>query len=53
MEEVFGMLGQAILAAVGAAGIIALTMWLFFGFDDSGGPLGNYIVAALGSAIGA
>lgn len=53
MEEVFGMMGQAILAAIGAAGILTLTMWLFFGFGDEGGPLGNFIVAALGSAIGA
>lgn len=53
MEEVFGMMGQAILAAIGAAGIIGITMWLFFGHDGNGGPLGNFIVAALGSAIGA
>lgn len=53
MEEVFGLIGQAILAAIGAAGIIGITMWLFFGFGDEGGPLGKFIMAALGSAIGA
>jgi hypothetical protein len=53
MEEVFGLMGQAILAAIGAAGIIALTIWLFFGTDGTGGPLGKYILAVLGSVIGA
>lgn len=53
MEEVFGMMGQAILAAIGAAGIIGITFWLLFGLDGSGGPLGKYILAALESAIGA
>lgn len=53
MEEVFGMMGQAILAALGAAGILGLTFWLFFGLDGSGGALGKYILAVLGSAIGA
>lgn len=53
MEEIFETLGQAILAALGAAGILAITGWLFFGLDGKGGPLGIYILKALGSAIGA
>lgn len=48
MEDVFGILGQAILSAIGAAGVLGLTMWLLFD-----GPLGAYILALLGSAIGA
>ena len=52
MEEVFGILGQAILAAIGAAGIIGLTVWLFFGTDGAGGPIGKYIFTALGSVFG-
>lgn len=53
MEDVFGALGQSILAAIGTAGIMGITFWLLFGFDGNGGPLGTYILAALGSAIGA
>lgn len=52
MEDVFGTMGQAILSAIGAAGILGLTYWLFFGFDGNGGPMGEYIFAALGAAIG-
>ena len=52
MEEVLGMMGQAILAAIGAAGIIGLTVWLFFGTDGTGGPIGKYILGVLGSVVG-
>lgn len=53
MEEVFGLMGQAILSAIAAASIIGISFWLLFGLDGSGGPLGNYIMATLGSVLGA
>lgn len=48
MEEVFGVLGQAILSAIGAAAVLGLSVWLLFD-----GPLGEYIFRMLGSVIGA
>jgi hypothetical protein len=53
MEDVFGVTGQALLSAIGAAGVIGITYWLLFGTDGTGGPMGKYILAVLGAAIGA
>jgi hypothetical protein len=67
VEEVFGVIGQGILAALGAAGVIALAFWLLFGPGvDLGpalhyrtadgqlvGPLGQCILAVLNTAMGA
>lgn len=52
MEEVFGVLGQAILAAVAAAGILGITLWFIFGNGTEPGPMGEYIVRVLSSVMG-
>jgi len=52
MEDVFGVMGQAIVSAIAAAGILAITMWLFFGTGAEPGPMGDYIVKVLSSVMG-
>jgi hypothetical protein len=67
VEDVFGVTGQGLLAAIGTAAIITIATWLLFGpGPDLGtglqytnadgqlvGPLGQYILAILNTAIGA
>lgn len=53
MEDVFEVSGQGILAAIGASGVIGITMWLLFGTDGQDGPMGHYILTVLNSIMGA